>query len=878
MRKLQEIVLAGDRVHFVLVTGAAGLGKTRLGHECLRIAEEAGFATAKVTATHAARGLQLGAMRPLLPELGGVQPGNANGRPDLLRRCAAAIFNSAASRRLVLLIDDAHLLDDTSAALIYQLATRYDTQVVTTLTPNVAIPNAMAKLREECPTERIELSGLSSSAIEQLVHTILNGNIDPALVTEIVTRSEGNPLYLRELVLAALDHGTLLDEDGIWRLKGPLAPSERLVELVKSRLRGIKPAERDVLEIVAFAERLGRTDLMTLAHRATVEALEQRGLLLTTQDGRRTEVRIVHAVYADVLRSQLPRIRASSIARSLANVVEGRGARHPDDLIRVALWRLEGGGANPEMMLKAARVARWQYDFLLAERLARAAQDGGGRHEFEARLLAAQVAILQGRSSDAEVELRALADEARDDSDRGRVAVTRFDDRVFNLGDIVEGLRICDHAERSITCLDWRNEIRARRVGLLLAQYGPRAAIDAAQQLLSDAEGHALVWASIPASFSFRRMGRLGEAFDAARKGLTAREALSEPIEWYPWMHLFDRTEALVASGDLHDAEKVARTEHNQGIAEGSTEHQAWFAFQLARTMLNRGRLQAAENYAREAIALFREAGRLLFVHFSLSFLTTALALRGEVDAANSALESQEDLDVPSTRYFESEFLLARGWTAAAAGDLSGARCFLEDAANRGGEIGDLIGQAEALHSLARIGESKLATSSLTELAGIIEGRMVRTQAMHAQALCQSRPDALQQASRDFEAMGADLLAAEAAADAAVVYRRIGEMRTATAAERRARILADRCEGASTPALQSGKARTYLTSREREIALLAAGGRPNKEIADELCISVRTVENCLLRSYQKLSISGRHELKEVFASPRPTDEFISRST
>lgn len=51
-----------------------------------------------------------------------------------------------------------------------------------------------------------------------------------------------------------------------------------------------------------------------------------------------------------------------------------------------------------------------------------------------------------------------------------------------------------------------------------------------------------------------------------------------------------------------------------------------------------------------------------------------------------------------------------------------------------------------------------------------------------------------------------------------------------------------------------------LTKREREVAELAAAGRTNKEIADELFVSIRTVENHLQRVYAKLGAGERREL------------------
>ena len=79
-------------------------------------------------------------------------------------------------------------------------------------------------------------------------------------------------------------------------------------------------------------------------------------------------------------------------------------------------------------------------------------------------------------------------------------------------------------------------------------------------------------------------------------------------------------------------------------------------------------------------------------------------------------------------------------------------------------------------------------------------------------------------------------------------------------AERRSAGLAERCQGATTPALQAIEVRGLLTPAERQVALLAAAGRANRDIAAALFLSPRTVENRHHRIYEKLGISGRAEL------------------
>jgi DNA-binding NarL/FixJ family response regulator len=151
-------------------------------------------------------------------------------------------------------------------------------------------------------------------------------------------------------------------------------------------------------------------------------------------------------------------------------------------------------------------------------------------------------------------------------------------------------------------------------------------------------------------------------------------------------------------------------------------------------------------------------------------------------------------------------------------------------------------------------------------IVGDIEGRLACARAVHAEALACSDPDGLERAAETFDEIGADLLAAEATADAAEAWRRAGDPRRATAAQRRATALAERCERPTTPVLRMIGARARLTPGEREAALLAAGGRSNKAIAEDLCLSTRTVENRLQRVYEKLGIAGRAQLGDALST------------
>jgi DNA-binding CsgD family transcriptional regulator len=516
-------------------------------------------------------------------------------------------------------------------------------------------------------------------------------------------------------------------------------------------------------------------------------------------------------------------------------------------------------------MLAAATTARWRYDFPLAERLARAAADAGAG--FDAALLAAQLASLQGRGEEAEVELAALAAQAANDSQLALVTFARIDNTAFYLGRIEEGIRVAEEAEAAIADQDCRDEIRARRSALLIGTHGPRAAADAAEPLLQRAKGRALVWACQIAGYSLGRLGQFKAVHEAARRGRDAHLNLTQPLEWYPWVHIFLSCEALAHAGRLEEAQALASDQYQQGLRDGSTEAQAWFAWHLGKFVGDRGHVETATRQLREAVALFRELGRPQFLQWCLPYLALALALGRQPDEAAATLRALEALEVPPTLYLGADILVARAWTAVAAGNMPEGRQILEEASALGERIGDPVGQAAALHGLARLGRAKEVTAPLTTVAAQIEGDLAPARALHARALAHRDAEGLAGVSTSFEAMGADLLAAEAAADAAVAWRQTGNPREAAAWERRSITLVHRGEGMATPALQTIETRARLTRAEREAALLAAAGRSNKEIAQELFLSVRTVETRLQRIYDKLGITSRTELATALEIP-----------
>jgi DNA-binding CsgD family transcriptional regulator len=268
----------------------------------------------------------------------------------------------------------------------------------------------------------------------------------------------------------------------------------------------------------------------------------------------------------------------------------------------------------------------------------------------------------------------------------------------------------------------------------------------------------------------------------------------------------------------------------------------------------------SAFHRASESYALFQQLGRTNSARWPYIVAAQALGVAGQAGRAADTLSTLDALALPAMLMNKTDVLQARGWAAAAAGDLPAARDLLAAAADLGQEIGDLIGAASALHGLARLGHARDVAARLAALARDIDGELVAARAAYASAVADRDSEALGKVGDDFEDMGAILYAAEASGEAAVLLRRAGKARDAAAAAQKAARLLARCEGAATPPVRVLTARVRLTPGELDTALQAAAGRSNKEIASHLHLSVRTVESHLQRAYEKLGISGRHQL------------------
>ena len=144
---------------------------------------------------------------------------------------------------MLLGVDDGHLLDAASAALVLHLAASGTAFVVVTVRAGEPCPDPVVALWKDAGALRLELQQLSQDETAGLLAAALGGEVEPGVLRWAFEASEGNVLYLRELVTGALTAGALQRAGGRWQLRFRPHPGPALVDLISARLAGLTEEE-----------------------------------------------------------------------------------------------------------------------------------------------------------------------------------------------------------------------------------------------------------------------------------------------------------------------------------------------------------------------------------------------------------------------------------------------------------------------------------------------------------------------------------------------------------------------------------------------------------------------------------------------------------
>jgi DNA-binding CsgD family transcriptional regulator len=900
----------------VVVHGPAGIGKTALLAEAGRRARAAGLTVLDTTGRELEREYPLGVVRQLI-ERATAGRGAAGGRAalagagalgDLLDAPPTAappadapfviaqafywlVADLAERGPLLIVVDDVHWADAGSLRALAYLTARIDELAVVVAVAQRDGQHVEELIAAATAAVTVRPHALTPEGTARVVRDNGMAAADSAFCQACHRATDGNPFLVRELVLAAQREGIGGDAAGARRIES-LSP-RTVSRAVLERIRHLGPHARELAVALAVLERAHVRDAAALAG-------------IDEEDATRAADALVDA---GVVAAELPLRFAHPILRSAVAADQAppsRAARH-----RRAARILRDRGAPPEAVASHLLAAEPTDEAWALEALAAAGRSAFARGSPDDAVKLMRRA-LAGRTADADLLLQlGQAELASGDP----VAVTRLEAAVAAAGDpATRGTALAMLGRARYLTGDLRgavattsralDELAARPPDLLAAQVlhayalaarpvpscvadlrvrlarppprpptGPSAP-EAARLALVALDGHLRGRPRDDVVESARRA-----ADERARLGREADELGPVPIEalvlaWSDasaealpiWQRYFDRARrrgsafdhAIVCEGRASARwlaglvpQTLADTETVLAMASRGFEvHSIPTRVARSESLLERGDLEgaaAALDVGEELVARLPDTWGAIWLPFGRSRLRLEQGdARQALDDALLAGQAALAIDAPSPAYcwWRSRAALA----AARLGDLGTARKLCEEE----------LGLARACGVPRAIGVSLRATALIDVAAGA-EEQAVPT--LHEASAVLARSDARLERARCLAELGTTLRrlrrpreAREPLREAVDLARRCG----ATALEARAhdQLLA----AGARPRRAAHRGLEALTAREVRVAELAAEGLGNRQIAQALFISRKTVEAHLRSIFRKLSVRSREEL------------------
>jgi ATP/maltotriose-dependent transcriptional regulator MalT len=913
---LDELLEAlGDGESGVLfVTGEPGIGKTAILSEGLDAAAGLGYGTRSGRGAEFERDLPFGlfadAFEPQTSAESFLRPDD---RHALLRAARAQLSSLALDRPLVLCLDDLHWADAASMDLVCHILHRpLEGAMLLLLAARHAqtparLETAMTEAERRLGARRIELTPLSMNEAREL----LGESFDRELASRLYVESGGNPFYLEQLGSAAARRGGTLP--------GADSGSEGMIPsavnaAIEEELEALSPNGRALLqgaavagesfepELAAEAAGMSETDAL-----AVIDELLSRDLIRATETPRRFRFRhpiVRRAVYEGAgagwtlkahARCSSALAKRGEPATARAHHVERSAS--PGDAEAVALL-IEAGEQSASRA--PASAAHW---FEAALRLLpsskqnarrrlelltqRAAVLGIAGHLEEARdalrellkLLPPDPTPLRLRAIDIlevledvlgnyedcrEMLLRELSNLPDERSPAAMEIFTWLSINSLLRGDL-EGTR--DWARRAVAAPLSTTDVRIGALGTLaVSEYclGDLARANEATaeavtlfDRLSDEElsphnpGVAiwLGWAELCMEQTDEMIRHLGRAVDVARSA--GQRHLTTPM-------LFTRAQALLLKARFTEVSEIADSAMEESLLMGNKGFERMAMTLRCAVELRTGDAHAAVEYGERAV-------ETIVPEDPSSALTRAMLAEALLEIGNPARALDElvdetgDVDLPPVPVAKLLGYRLAAQAAVALEDLNAAELFVV----RARELAErcpqettvglacsidaivLLARGEAVAAAEQVAKSIATTERLGYPFELAAARLFAGQALAAAGDRDGAITQLDSARLEFDRLGA---APRYHDRAAALLRKLGRV--------------------VPRATRNGTSLDGLSKREGEVIELLAAGKTNRQIADDLVLSVRTVDRHVARIFEKLGVSSRAAAASLFERTR----------
>lgn len=274
IREIRTLLLGGESVRLVAPQEA---GRTHLLEQVALEMETRGHSTFRVTGRRAFREQSYVALR----EAGLVSLRGAQSESDI----ADELFQGLASvAHPVVLIDDAEHLDLTSAYLLEQLRTRRSIPVVVVTPPFVMLDEhgraATGKIRTQA---RLELTPLGYAQISLLAQRVLGAPARPEVIAQVLSMSSGMMGVATSILRSAAREQRIVQQETGWAMNADSLWNVHLRTTVEQLIGDLKREEFRTLHALALAESASTERFQEIAGDALI-TLSQRGLLTTFTD------------------------------------------------------------------------------------------------------------------------------------------------------------------------------------------------------------------------------------------------------------------------------------------------------------------------------------------------------------------------------------------------------------------------------------------------------------------------------------------------------------------------------------------------------------------------------------------------------------------